>query len=980
MVIEMQRWPGRGFLFLGWFFFSVFITFFLGAEIKPSHVRTVRIDTTKDDYAAMIVQAVPEVTTLHKISFSSDVFFEQDEFFYLTDLRESSQLTATQLVEAVRTLIKKNRFSIITLSLDSYDDGVQLHVDLVGFWSFDRLKIEGVLIGKDLYKHQYSMELGDPFNEELHETLLEKIRKDLKDKGFFKSSVTSEIKRDEKRKTVQVTLAVNRGPSFTALLEPVTVRAAADLSGHDVEVITAYIERHCLHRLSRFGYNKQTINKAALAIRKYLTAQGFLDAKIELEERIQINTGAVRISFIIDLHGKKKCTFLGNHFFTAAHLLEHIMSLGPSSWLLPTSMIQQDIIKLYTDKGFRDVQVALQEEPTELFFIINEGTRSRLDKVGIAGATLFTVDYVVKTYFKELLGQYCDEQAVQKALEAIGDAYTKQGFLDVSIPSIAWNRSDKKGRYDVQIVIDEGLRSSIESIRIPGYEQLEGKGPCALPSDGTAKPFHAACLHEQRAWLLKQLGLQESMNLSIRHELKRNGTKIAILWLVNRSTAPTMKFGKTIVTGCSGFPFALLKREFCYNEDDLWDQTALKNTLKRIKALDVFVRVHVCPHAPSIAQEKKAVLVKVHKDDRFEIRLRPGVALQQLSKKLCFNGLTYKLGGSFIVKNPLNAGDQFRVETDFTRSQQVFEISYRRPWLFFWPLKTIFKVYDNKYQQPGCIGIKKNVYQVAQQGFLTSLTKRHETYDASINLGFEYMQTIVQNKWNEHGPFALSIARAINFEPQLLGKKIPYAVIEPTVVVNKVDNNAFPRKGLLTVLSAKGMFPVGRTAEDLYFIRLLVEQSFYIPLRTLVMALRFRVGHLFHKDFASIMPTERFYLGGANSIRGYETDLCPPLGVVDDHGERRLVPQGGKSMVNLNIEGRFPLYGRLGGVLFQDIGALTRSTFLALKEEKLLAATGFGLRYHTPLGPLRFDFGIKWRAQVPHESRYAWFLTFGHAF
>lgn len=980
MVIEMQRWPGRGFLFLRWFFFPVFITFSLRVDAQEPHVRTVRIDTTKDDYAAMIAQALPDVTTLHKISFSSDVFFESDEFFYLTDLRDSSPLTAAQLIEAVGTLIKKNRFSTITLRLNPYADGIQLHVDLVGFWSFARLKIEGVLIGKDLYRHQYSMELGEPFNEELHETLLEKIRKGLKDRGFFNSSVTSEIKRDEKTKTVQVTLTINRGASFTAVLEPVTVRATADVSTHDSEVITAYIERHCLHRLARFGYNKQTINKAALAIRKYLTAQGFLDAKIELEERIQISAGMVRLSFIIDLHGKKKCTFLGNQFFSAAHLLEHIMSLGPSSWLLPATMVQQDIIKLYTDKGFRAVQVTLQEEPTELFFIINEGVRSRLSRVGIVGATFFDTDYIIKTYFKGMLGQYCDEQAVQKAIEAVCDAYTKHGFLDVTIPSLIWNCSDKPGRYDLQIVIDEGLRSSIESIRIPGYEQLEGKGPCALPGDGTTQPFDAACLYEQRAWILKQLGLQESMNLSVRHELKRTGTKIAIVWLVNRSAAPTMKFGKTIITGCSEFPFALLKRECRYNEGDPWDQKALKSTLTGIKALDVFGRVHVSPHAPSITQEKKAVLVKVHKDDRFEIRLRPGVALQQLSKKICFNGLTYKLGGSFIVKNPLNAGDQFRIETDFTRSQQVFEISYRRPWLFSLPLKTIFKVYDNKYQQPGCIGIKKNVYQVTQQGFLTSLTRRHETYDASINLGFEYMQTIVQNKWNEHGPFARSIARAINFEPQLLGKKIPYAVIEPTVLVNKVDNNAFPRQGLMTVVSAKGMFPVGRTAEDLYFIRLLVEQSFYIPVRTFIMALRFRVGHLFHKNFASIMPTERFYLGGANSIRAYETDLCPPLGVVDDHGERQLVPQGGKSMANINIEGRFPLCGRLGGVLFQDIGGLSRTTFLALKEEKLLAATGFGLRYHTPLGPLRFDFGIKWRAQVPHESRYAWFLTFGHAF
>src|SRR5437763_1102724 len=101
------------------------------------------------------------------------------------------------------------------------------------------------------------------------------------------------------------------------------------------------------------------------------------------------------------------------------------------------------------------------------------------------------------------------------------------------------------------------------------------------------------------------------------------------------------------------------------------------------------------------------------------------------------------------------------------------------------------------------------------------------------------------------------------------------------------------------------MFPIGKESMELYFVRLMAEQTFYVPIKTLVVALRCRFGHIFHKDFASIMPTERFYLGGANSIRSYETDLCPPLGVVDDHSEKRLVPQGGKSMININVEGRF---------------------------------------------------------------------------
>lgn len=964
-------------------FFSFFTTSFVSsAAQRDQKLRTISIDTTKDDYALVIAKEFLGPVAIGKISFSSDVFFERDEFFYLTGLRQASEITADVLTEAVGYLIKKNKFSTITLRMLPCGNGSDLHIDLIGFWTFARVKIHGLLVGKDAYKHSYSMEPGDPFDAALHKTFLDKIRQDLLGEGFFSSKVSSELKRDQATKTIQVHVFIDRGPAFSIQLLPVTLRSADDLPEHELEGMRAYIHRHCFSRLSGSVYNKKNTNKAAIALRKYLTQQGFFDTKIELQERINTRENRVHLSFVVAMHSKKKCIFLGNHFFSTATLLDHVMTLGPSSWLLPAVMLQQDVVKMYVDKGFRTVTVAIREEPTELFFVVNEGVRCRINKITIIGAAFFEADVLIKNHFKDVLKYgYCDEVLVQKALESLCDQYKQHGFLDVDLASVLWNPCDKASLYDLQIVLREGERSHIASVRIPGYEQLEGKGPCcATMGDGTPIPFATAYLSDQRVWLQKQLGFQNSVSPNIRHELKRSGNKIAIVWLIDTSPLSAMKFGKTIVTGSSGFPFALLKREFCYQEGDPWDQKALKKTLKRIKALDVFERVHVYPYAAALAEEKKTVMVKVHKDDRFEIRLRPGVALQQLSKKICFNGLTYKLGGSFIVKNPLNAGDQFRIETDFTRSQQTFEMSYRRPWLFSWPIKTIFKVYDNKYDQPGCIGIKKNVYRVTQQGFLTSLTKQHETYDAGINLGFEYMETVVQNTWNEQGMFARSIARAINFEPQLLGKKIPYAVIEPTLIINRVDNAAFPRNGIFGVYSCKSMFPIGKESMELYFVRLLAEQTLYVPIKALVLALRCRFGHIFHKDFASIMPTERFYLGGANSIRSYETDLCPPLGVVDDHGEKKLVPQGGKSMVNINIEGRFPLYGRLGGVLFQDFGALSRTTFPALKEEKLLAATGFGLRYHTPLGPLRFDFGLKWHAKVPHESRYAWFLTFGHAF
>ena len=120
----------------------------------------------------------------------------------------------------------------------------------------------------------------------------------------------------------------------------------------------------------------------------------------------------------------------------------------------------------------------------------------------------------------------------------------------------------------------------------------------------------------------------------------------------------------------------------------------------------------------------------------------------------------------------------------------------------------------------------------------------------------------------------------------------------------------------------------------------------------------------------SVLPAgERFYLGGASTNRGFEHQKCGPQSS-DDH------PLGGESYILGNIEARFHLAGNMKGAVFLDAGNVFSST---PEAPYLRPSAGIGLRYSTPIGPIRCDIG--WNLdRYAGEPGYAIQIALGHAF
>ncbi|MBL8659327.1 MAG: outer membrane protein assembly factor [Rhodospirillales bacterium] len=154
-----------------------------------------------------------------------------------------------------------------------------------------------------------------------------------------------------------------------------------------------------------------------------------------------------------------------------------------------------------------------------------------------------------------------------------------------------------------------------------------------------------------------------------------------------------------------------------------------------------------------------------------------------------------------------------------------------------------------------------------------------------------------------------------------------------------------------------------------------VTGSGYIPFdsdRRFVLAGRLRVGSIVGQSRSDIPANKRFYAGGGDSIRGYGFQEVGPL---DDDND----PLGGRSLLETSVELRTRVWGNFGVVSFVDGGNVFDQSYPSF-ERQLRWAAGGGLRYFTPIGPLRLDLAFPLNPRSGTDDPFQLYIALGEAF
>ncbi len=177
-----------------------------------------------------------------------------------------------------------------------------------------------------------------------------------------------------------------------------------------------------------------------------------------------------------------------------------------------------------------------------------------------------------------------------------------------------------------------------------------------------------------------------------------------------------------------------------------------------------------------------------------------------------------------------------------------------------------------------------------------------------------------------------------------------------------------PEKGIFAAFNYK----INGTSidADYPYNKLLVDVRRYSKFSRAVLAYRIKIGGIVPNNPDSFIPQEeRFYSGGSISVRGwYRSELGP----LDENQD----PLGGNSLLEGSLEARLPLQGSFSWAIFLDAGNVWETSY-TYKLDEIRYSLGTGLRFSTPIGPVRLD--AAWPIDEVEKSAKI-FIDVGHAF
>ncbi|HPA95423.1 MAG TPA: POTRA domain-containing protein [Thermoanaerobaculia bacterium] len=791
---------------------------------------------------------------------------------------------------------------------------------------------------------------GQPLVEDRVLRGIEELTAAYREQGYFDAVVRLAVAVDESRREATVTYRLDPG-------RQARVRAV-ELTGELGPFTPAELQR-MLRLRAGSPFRQATLRSESGRLQRAYYRRGYRLAEIsEPEQRPDPETGTVALVYRIEAGPRFELTVSGadRRQLERRGLLPFLGAFGYDEALLLQAV---DLLRAhYQERGHYRVRITTREERDEerlqIFLEIDPGPVYRLDEVrftgndGVPAAELARrMTTAPRRALAPRSGRLVDE-VLEDDLTNLRSTYALLGYGQARVGPATIAEHGTSLTLTVPIV--EGPRRLVESVELRGVERLDRDRLLRLLPLAPGGPYHRIHVDRAAEILRGEYAAQGFAQVYISAEIgwdeagERARVELSVL------EGPQSRVGRVAIRGQRRTPVRVIERFIRLPPGTPASPDRLLAVERDLYRLGIFsrVKVELGPGAP--LSEEHTVVVEVEEGRTRRVAVGAGYDSESGARALLTLGDTNFLGRAGNLQLDLLA----------SAKDERYRLVYTEPRLAGWPVAATATTYWEARD--------RDAYAVERWGTQVGLAHEHGPW--RLRLLYDYH--IVE----------LSRIDEI-FDVPVGSREGRVSSITPLLGIERRDDPLDPRRGWSALAQVQYAFPF--LSADAEFVKLFGQATGSVDLGRLgTAALSLRGGMIeplggrsfaAGNPFAGPVPVdERFYAGGRTTHRAFGQD---ELGIA---GETIVAgtPVGGSGLLLANLDLRFPIAGDLGGTVFLDGGNVWRERG-EIDPRDLRWGAGIGLRYRSPVGPLRLEVGWKLDRQ-PGEPAYVWFFSIGNPF
>lgn len=699
-------------------------------------------------------------------------------------------------------------------------------------------------------------------------------------------------------------------------------------------------------------YQKGLLSKDLRAI----YAMGWFD---DVRVEVASKNGARTVTF----HVKEKpvirrIALKGNYLLDDEKIKENLtISTGN---ILNSKKIQANIEQIelmYKEKNYHDIEVdyklhPLKKNQADIEFTINEGDKLFITEIQFEGNYDVTskklskiIDTSEKGFFSWITssGDFNRTKLDQDAA-LLRQFYHNQGYIRARVgdPVIEFQPEGIR----ITFKIEEGAQFQVGKVEITG-DLLTDMDKAAIIKDlkiSKTTYFSREKLREDIIAIKDIYGEKGYAYTEIQPMTAQIPDKLMVDVTFKIDKGQEVYFEDISISGNTRTRDHIIRRQLKIYEQERFNSTALKRSIRNLHRLSYFEDIKVDTNKGS-ENHKMDIEIAVTEQPTGMFSFGAGFSSEE----------NFFLMGEISERNLFGRGQTLRFKGTLGGTTTQYTLSFTEPWLFETPLSFTVSLYD----------------QVKE---LESEYDRH-TIGGGLSFGYpllDYTRGYLSYgyDWSD-----IKINNADNVSDgiiELEGENITSSVTIGLIYDSR-DNRINPSEGSKHSLS----FEYAGLGGNIGFNKYRLDTGWYWPLfKGLVFFAHGKYGYVYKNSDEMFLPDyEKFYLGGINSLRGFDFRGVH-LTEINSEGEE--VKIGGDAMVQFNFELIFPISKEVGlmGVVFYDAGNVYDGD---IDFGDLRSSYGGGIRWFSPMAPIRIEYGhLIDKREGEEEGR--WEFTMGGAF